>query len=689
MKKNKSRIELDGAMGRYLSWPVYLAVLIVIFDVVVLIFYKNAFAVTMIFSIITIACCFVQFVFRRRHVVDELICFATEYNHSQHVMLKELDVPFGVLDLDGRLIWASNDLKDLIGRDKFLKESVARIFDTDELMVMPTVEEDIEKHICYKGLSYSVKLRLVTPSEYGDTVLWHQEESETTDAPDDSVIAMFLYDETENIALRKENFDEKMLVGLLYIDNYEEAFEGADEVRRSLVTAWIEREINKYMKDYDAVLKRLEKDKYIFMFRQKYLSQFEANRFAILENIRNLNMYGLTITISIGVGVSYESYAKCSEFAYAAMDMALGRGGDQAVIKTVDKTRYYGGVSASQEKSTRVKARVKAHALKEYVENNEKVVVMGHSLADIDSVGAAIGIYRIAKTLEKRCYIVLSEETSSIKPFLETFRNNSDYEEDMFITGAKAKGIVDSNTLLVVVDVNRPMYTDTKELLDLTRTIVVLDHHRQMDDRIENAVLSYVEPYASSTCEMVAEILQYVADELKLRAIEADAMYSGIMIDTNNFIMKTGVRTFEAAAYLRRNGADVTKVRKLFRTNVEEYQARANAVSGAEVYMEHYMFAEFKGPGIESPTIVAAQAANELLDIEGVKAAFVFTDYNGLIYLSARSIDEMNVQVLCEKVGGGGHMSASGAQFKDMSVTEAMDLVKAKIAEMVENKEIK
>ncbi len=688
MKKNNTKVQLDGTLGRYLRWPVYLALLLVLFDVCILVFHKDAFPTALVFSALYIGICVILFVFRRREVVDELVSFATEYNHSQHVMLKELDVPFGVLDMDGRLIWASNDLKDLVGTDKCLKEPISKIFGNDNLLAMPTVEEDVEAHITFGNRSYFMKLRLVTPSEYGDTVLWH-DEIEGIDAPDDSLVAMFLYDETENVALKRENYEEKTLIGLLYIDNYEEAFEGADEVRRSLVTAWIEREVNKYMKNYDAVVKRLEKDKYIFVFKQKYLAQLEANRFSILEDIRNLNIYGLTLTISIGIGVSDESYMKCHELAHTAMDMALGRGGDQAVIKSEDKITYYGGVTASQEKSTRVKARVKAHALREYIENHEKTVIMGHSIADIDSVGAAIGIYRIAKTLEKRAYIVLSEESSSIKPVLDVFRGNSEYEEDMFITGAKAKGIVDKDTLLVVVDVNRPAYTDTKELLDLTKTIVVLDHHRQMDDRIENAVLSYVEPYASSTCEMVAEILQYVSNELKIKPSEADAMYAGIMIDTNNFLMKTGVRTFEAAAYLRRNGADVTKIRKLFRANFEEYQARANAVSGAEVYLNHFAFAVFEGLGLPSPTISAAQAANEMLDIDGVKGSFVFTEYNGKIYLSARSIDELNVQLVCEKVGGGGHMSAAGAQFEGMSIIEAMNKVKTTLSEMIENKEIK
>ncbi len=688
MKIKRSKIQLDGTLGRYLRWPLYFTGLLVLFDIVILVFFEAAFPLCMLFTILCATAGIVLFVVRRNDVMREIVDFATEYGHSQHMILKELDVPFGMLDLGGRLIWASNDLKDLLGSDKWMKEHISVVFDNDSLIEMPTVEEDYETHIQYMGRSYRLKLRLVTPSEYGDEILWH-DMTYSTEAPDDSVVALFLYDETENVALRKENFDEKMLVGLLYVDNYEEAFEGIDEVRRSMVTAWIEREVNKYMRDYDAVVKRLEKDKYIFVFRQKYLQKLEDDRFSILDKIRNLSIYGLSMTISIGIGVITDSYTKCYELAYAAMDMALGRGGDQVVVKTPDKIRYYGGVSASQEKQTRVKARVKAQALREYIETHDNVIIMGHKIADIDVLGAAMGIYRIAKTLEKRAYIVMSDENTSLAPFLESIRSNEEYEDDLIINGSKAKNLMDSNALLVIVDVNRPSFTDTPELIDMTKAIVVLDHHRQMDERIDNAVISYIEPYASSACEMVAEIMQYISDGLKLRPTEADSMYGGIMIDTNNFLTKVGARTFEAAAYLRRNGADVTKIRKMFRSDLKDNQAKADAVSRAELFMDYYAFSEFKGEGINSPTIVAAQAANAMLDIGGVKASFVFTDYNGKIFVSARSIDEVNVQLICEKLGGGGHMSAAGVQLEDMTVAEAIEKVKATVADMVQMKEIK
>ena len=338
------------------------------------------------------------------------------------------------------------------------------------------------------------------------------------------------------------------------------------------------------------------------------------------------------------------------------------------------------------EKATRVKARVKAHALQEFIESRDKVMVMGHKLTDADSFGASIGIYRAAKVLGKRAYIVLNEVTSSVRPMRECFLDNPAYESDMFLNNEQAVEMIDSNTVLVVVDTNRPSYTECSELLSRTPTIVVLDHHRQTNEQISNAVLSYIEPYASSACEMVAEILQYFDEGLKIKAVEADCLYAGIIIDTDNFMGKTGVRTFEAAAFLRRCGADVTRVRKMFRNGMAEYKARAEAVRHAEVY-HGFAISVCPNENIESPTIVGAQAANELLNIIGVKASIVLTYYQRRTYISARSIDEVNVQVLMERMGGGGHMNVAGAQL-DCGVEEAADIVKRTIDKMHEEGEL-
>ena len=365
------------------------------------------------------------------------------------------------------------------------------------------------------------------------------------------LIAAYLFDETELKKYMRKNQEEQLVTGLLYLDNYEEALESVEEVRSSLLIALIDRKINKYFASIDGVVKKLEKDKYFLVMRRKSLEQLKEKKFNILEEVKSVNIGNeMAVTISIGIGINADSYAHTSESARIAMELALGRGGDQVVIKDGNNITYFGGKSQMMEKTTRVKARVKAHALKEFMSSKDKIVVMGHKITDVDSFGAAIGIYRAARTLEKKAYIVINNPTSSIRPLMDGFLHSQDYDSRMFVTSHEAKEIVDDNT---VVDTNRPGYTECEELLYMTKTIVVLDHHRQSKDIIQNAVLSYIEPYASSACEMVAEILQYFADGIRIRNIEADSLYAGIMIDTNNFTTRAGVRTFEAAAFLRKN----------------------------------------------------------------------------------------------------------------------------------------
>ena len=322
------------------------------------------------------------------------------------------------------------------------------------------------------------------------------------------------------------------------------------------------------------------------------------------------------------------------------------------------------------------------------MDTKDKILIMGHHLGDIDCFGASVGIWRIATTFNKKARIVINGVNSSVTPMLYKFKNSSEYPKDMFVTGEEAAEWADGTTMLVVVDVNRPSITEAPELLTRVHTIVVLDHHRQSTEIIKNATLSYVEPFASSACEMVAEILQYIGDNIRIRPLEADAMYGGIMIDTQNFMNQTGVRTFEAAAFLRRSGADVVRVRKLFRDQPQDFRARAKAIENMEIYREHYAITECPAEGLESPSIVGAQAANEMLDIIGIKATFVITKVDNVVYISGRSIDEVNVQVILEKLGGGGHRTIAGAQLRDISAAEARQKIKETLDSMSEKGEI-
>ena len=384
----------------------------------------------------------------------------------------------------------------------------------------------------------------------------------------------------------------------------------------------------------------------------------------------------------------YQQYFMVSNAAHLIIDETLARGGDQVVVKNNKGISYYGGKREQTAKNTRVKARVKAEALREFITGKERVIVMGHKMADVDSFGAAIGIYRAASAMKKKVNIVLNDISVTLRPLYEAFTDDPKYPDDLFVTSHEAEELADDNTMVVVVDTNKPKMTECERLLRLTKTIAVLDHHRQSDEVIENAVLSYIEPYASSACEMVAEVLQYIGDDLRLNSMEANSMYAGILVDTNNFMSRTGVRTFEAAAYLRRCGADVTYVRKLLRDDMASYRAKAAVISSAEVYRDVFAIARGEHLGIESPTIIGAQASNELLNIEEIKASFVLTEYNGKIYISARSIDEINVQIIMERLGGGGHINTAGAQFPYSDMERAIETLKKTIDIMIEEGDI-
>ena len=408
------------------------------------------------------------------------------------------------------------------------------------------------------------------------------------------------------------------------------------------------------------------------------------DKFSILEDVKTVKVGNeMAVTLSIGVGIKGTSYNDSYDYARAAIDLALGRGGDQAVVKEDEEIFYYGGKAKQVERNTRVKARVKAHALREIIQSRENVIIMGHSITDVDSLGAGIGIFCAVRTLGKKAQIVINEPTSSIRPLLELFTPERGYPEDMFINSTMALEMVSRNTVVMVVDTNRPSYTECPQLLQHTDSIVVFDHHRQSSEVIENPLLSYIEPYASSACEMVAEVLQYFQEGFKLSPSEADCIYAGILIDTNNFMTKTGVRTFEAAAYLKRSGAEVTRVRKMLRNDMSCYKARAEAVRHAEVYRGAFAIAVCPSENVTSPTVVGAQAANELLNIIGIKASFVLTEYAGKIYISSRSIDEINVQLIMERLGGGGHLNVAGAQLSDCSVSKAKKMIMDTLDEML------
>ena len=691
MKKNKKvnknqtkNIKFTGKMNIYMQWPLWMTILLVLGTVGMFTISLRAgvfmLGLTVLYALIAWLLCSGS----QKDILGELVTFATHYGQIQKKLLKTFHIPYALMDENGRLIWMNEAFMEVTGKTKDYHKSITTIFPqiTKESFAGEDEDTILEYHVKQEEHSYKAQLQQISFSS-----LERGKELEGIEDYTQHLMAIYLFDETELNRYIKENKEQRFVAGLIYIDNYDEALESVEEVRQSLLVALIERKINKYISSFGGIVRRLEKDKYFIAIQEKNVPMLQEDKFSILEDVRSVNIGNdMAVTVSISLGLSGKTYAENYEYARVAMELALARGGNQAVTKEGDNITYFGGSSQQVEKNTRVKARVKAQALREFIQNNDKVVVMGHKIPDVDSFGAAIGIYRAAKELGKKAYIVVNEISASLRPMYESFVNNPNYEDDIFLTSAQAVELVDNHTVVVVVDVNRPSYTDCPEILRMSKNVVVIDHHRQGSENISKAVLSYVEPYASSACEMVAEILQYIREGMKIKNVEADCMYAGIMVDTDNFLTKTGVRTFEAAAFLRRCGADVTRVRKIFRAELDDYRARTEVVRGAEIY-RGFAFAICNGDGVESPTILGAQAANELLNIFGVRASIVLTNYKGQTYVSARAIDEVNVQLIMEKIGGGGHANMAGAQLT-CTPAEARDMIKHTIDGMIQEGEL-
>jgi c-di-AMP phosphodiesterase-like protein len=622
--------------------------------------------------------------YAKPHLTNEVINYATQYATVQKRLLNEFEIPYALLDSSGKVLWVNEQFSELTGVDRNFHKSITTLFSTITRESLHKQEGNQNILVEKQGRMFRISLNRI----YFDDIMGQSKVIELQQSQD-FLTALYLFDETELNHYKQENLDQKQVAALVYIDNYEEALDSIEDVKRSLLTALVDRKVNQYFSKMDALVRKIEKDKYFVVFKYKYLKKLMDDKFSLLEEVKTVKVGNeMAVTLSIGVGIKGTSYNESYEQARAAIDLALGRGGDQVVVKDGEDIAYFGGKAKQVERNTRVKARVKAHALHEIIESRENVIIMGHSLTDVDSLGAGLGIFCAARMLGKKAQIVINDPTTSIRPLMECFTSEKGYPEDMFIDSEAALEEVNRNSVVMVVDTNRPSYTECPQLLTRTDAIVVFDHHRQGSEVIENPLLSYIEPYASSACEMVAEVLQYFQEGFKLSPAEADCIYAGILIDTNNFMTKTGVRTFEAAAYLKRSGAEVTRVRKMLRNDMACYKARAEAVRHAEVYRGAFAISVCPSENVESPTIVGAQAANELLNIIGIKASFVLTEYSGKIYISSRSIDEINVQLIMERLGGGGHLNVAGAQLTGCTIVQAKHAIMSTLDEMLKEGDI-
>ena len=681
--KNAQKSRLSIAF--YMRWPLILSVLAVVFNLLLAALSPQTAALMSIFTAAFVLISLWLYFYSRKGLFAGLISFAQGFDSVQKQLLRDMRAPAAICDEQGRILWKNRAFADMLSAENASTGHIQAVFPDITKEILLSEDGAAIVHSSFGERRYSVELIWTALAEddegAGLTASMLQETGKT-------VIALFVSDETELLEYQQRYEDSRLCEGLIYLDNYDEALETVEEVRRSLLTALVDRKISNYISEMNGIVKKLEKDKYLFFVMEKDMRRIVEDRFSILEDVKTISIGNeLSLTLSIGVGMDGGDYQSNYELARTAIDLALGRGGDQVVVRAKDKISYFGGKSQAVERNTRVKARVKAHAFKELLDSKDKMIVMGHKMGDVDCFGSSIGFWRIATAFGKKAYVVVGDANNAVKPMRKRFEESEDYPRDMFVNGSKALDLVDRNTILVVTDVNRPSITEEPRLLSACETIVVLDHHRKSSETIDNATLSYVEPYASSASEMVAEIIQYIGD-IKISPMEAEAMYAGMVIDTQNFTNQTGVRTFEAAAFLKRCGADIIRVRKMFRENLVDYKAKADAIDKAEIYRDNFAISTCNAEGAEAPTVVGAQAANSLLEIRGIKAAIVLTPYQDKIYISARSIDEVNVQVMMEKLGGGGHKGVAGAQLAGAKLEDAKAKVRAAIDEMLEEGEI-
>jgi c-di-AMP phosphodiesterase-like protein len=483
------------------------------------------------------------------------------------------------------------------------------------------------------------------------------------------IITLYFIDITKEIDLTNEYNNAKTCVGIVMLDNYEEIIQRIAEESKPQVIAAIEKKLYEWASAAGGLIIKKERDTYVFVIEQKYLEELENNKFTILDEMKEIETdEGMPITLTIAISNEGESNYEKYESALVAIDIALGRGGDQAVIRQEGKYTFFGGKTQEVEKRTKVKARVISHALEELIKKSDNVIVMGHVNGDIDSIGSSLGIYRLAKTFDKEAYVVNNTYGLSLENFITTLKEQG--YGDVIIDKNGALNLISSNSLLVVVDTHKKSYVEVPELLEKTEKIVVIDHHRKSEDFIENAILTFHEAYASSASELVTEIVEYATQEVTLEQLEAESLYAGIMMDTKNFTFKTGVRTFEAAAYLRKYGIDIIKVKKWFQSDLESYTVIADIVKNAEIINNTIAISEYTEKD-KNANLICAKAADELITISDITASFVLGQMGDKICISGRSIGDINVQVILEKMGGGGHITLAGAQLEGLTMEEA------------------
>jgi len=583
-------------------------------------------------------------------------------------------IPISIIGPFGQIFWFNKKFKELVGDeidnieniDEFIRGFPVKTMADNREGTINSVE------IADSGKTFNIMYYSLEEGRFGEGISY----------------VCYWNENTAFANLKAKYNDERPVAMLVQIDNYDEISEKLDKGEKSAMTAEVEKILNRYASEMNGFVLRYDTARFLMMIENGFLESLESRKFSMLEDVKALKGAGdFNFTLSVGTGVLAKNLTQLLEYAKGALDVALGRGGDQAVVKRINSVKFYGGKSKAVEKRTKVKARIISYALRQIMDQSSNVIIMGHRVGDMDSLGASIGLYAMARSRGKKAYIVLNTVNHALKNMHERMKHEESHYLDALISTETAMSIIDQNTLMVVLDTHRPSYTEAPELLTKVDKIVLIDHHRRSEEYIENPLLDYIEPYASSTCELISELVQYMEDHIKLTKFEADALLAGIVLDTNSFTFKTGVRTFEAASFLRRNNADTTDVKELFNESLESMKRKTEIIERSEIVFDDAAVSYIDEIS-EDSNVIAAQGADELLTIKDIKMSFVLVRNKDYINISARSTGPINVQVIMESLGGGGHLNMAGAQIP----THDMDEAKYKLIEAIshykkENKE--
>ena len=656
------------------NMPEINAYIVVIGVLSLILMYFNIYIGTVIFII------FIYIVFHNWRIRDirkkewnkYIQDLAVDIDEVTKKAILNLPLPLCILEFDGSITWYNTRFHEMTEKEDTLGMNIENLVKNIDLRKVLNENKELYTNIKYKDRDYTIVYNVIK-SDQGEKAKY--------------LMMLYWIDKTEYLNLESKYNEEKNVIATIQVDGYDEVLQSAPEERRPLINVEIDKILASLEVSCNGALEKTSKDKYFLVLSKNELDRLEADKFSILDKIREINQENnLPVTISMGIGIEGKTINENFKLAQGALDLALGRGGDQAVIKTKDKSIFYGGKSKAVEKKTKVKSRLIGHALREIILESKDIYIMGHKYPDMDAMGAAVGIYDICKSCNKNANIVLNASNDSIDEFVNRIKN-SNYYTNVFISKDDAIKNCTKDTLVIVVDTHRPNFTECPELLKMSEKIVVIDHHRRGVEFINDTVLLFHETYVSSTCEMVTELVQYMEEDVKINKLTAEGLMAGISLDTKNFAFKTGVRTFEAASYLKKAGADTIEVKKLFNSNLEDFITKAEIIQSTKVINNKICLA-YCNADINNINIVVAQAADELLSIKDVEASFVLgKTKSGTIFISARSLGSINVHVLMEKLGGGGHIDIAGAQLENVSLEEGYKMVSDIIKQYLEEEE--